>query len=126
MKEWGLDIGSDFEAAASEDIAKHRDRVVTYILSRIILYSPVDTGAFRGNHRVSVGEEDHGSDKENFDTGPGTMSAGLGALTGAAPFTTVYIQNNLPYAERLEDGWSKQNTRGIYSLALNDAKEKFS
>lgn len=125
MKEWGLDLGNVFRENAREEVARKRDQVVLFVLSKIILYSPVDTGAFRGNHRLSFNAYDSSMDAESFPDPQGVISAGISVLNASPAYGVVYIQNNLPYAERLENGWSKQNTMGIYSLALNDAKERF-
>ena len=37
----------------------------------------------------------------------------------------VYIQNNKPYAERLENGWSDQAPQGIYGLTFNFISQKY-
>ncbi|KAA5656825.1 hypothetical protein J471_5157, partial [Acinetobacter baumannii 1032359] len=37
----------------------------------------------------------------------------------------VYIQNNQPYAERLENGWSDQAPQGIYGLTFNFISQKY-
>lgn len=79
--------------------------------------SPVDTGRFRGSWRVG----------QNANTGeaglPPTPSAGGEVYPSPSePIRTnyrtekigedYYLYNNLPYAERLADGWSGQAPAG--------------
>jgi len=42
----------------------------------------------------------------------------MAALSGLEPYTQVFIQTNLPYAERLEQGHSGQAPDGLYELAF--------
>ena len=46
-------------------------------------------------------------------------------LTENAPFTIVYLQNNLPYGTRLEDGWSQQAGQGVYRTAASALRSKY-
>src|SRR3954471_17975360 len=80
-------------------------RVVFEIGSRLTYRSPVDTGRFRSNWYYSLdGAVRTTSQKAD-------KQAGVNGLDGI-PETAVghvhFIQNNLPYARRLEYGWSKQ------------------
>jgi hypothetical protein len=50
--------------------------------------------------------------------GAASMTQALTALASLAPYSIAYIQNNLPYAQRLEDGWSKQAPAGMVALSL--------
>jgi hypothetical protein len=40
-------------------------------------------------------------------------------------YENCYIQNNLPYAERLENGWSKQAPHGMVKITLYELAEKY-
>lgn len=96
-------------------------------LERIINRSPVRTGRFRGNNMVSVGSTDESYDYEKQDkVGRATLAEGDSTIHAVRePFTVIYVQNNLPYAEALEEGHSqKQAPQGIYELAFNDMKEQ--
>ena len=94
-------------------------------LSGVIERSPVDTGAFRGNNRVSVGSPDNSYDESIADrTGDKALSDGfqiIGRIN--KPFDVIYIQNNLPYAETLENGSSQQAPQGVYQITMNNLKE---
>ena len=82
------------------------------IFSAIIGDTPVDTGRARGNWQTSqdtpAGGEVGRVQKEK--TGPATQEAETALLTG---FGLFWLSNNLPYAERLEYGWSKQAPNGM-------------
>lgn len=107
------------------DIATRVRVIAMAMLNEIIVRSPVDTGRFRGNNIVSIGSPVFSQSASVDPTGSSTISAGLNALTGLEPFTVVYIQNNLPYAERLENGWSDQAPGGVYGLAFAGVSEAY-
>jgi len=90
-------------------------------LTGVIERSPVDSGAFRGNHQVSVNVVDPSFDTMNVDkSGEAALAAGTGKIGGArSPYQIIYIQNNLPYSERLEDGYSGQAPQGVYHVTFD-------
>lgn len=101
-------------------------------LTGVIERSPVDTGAFRGNNRVSVGSPDDGYDENASDSLPQGATHGVEAFDEGFQiigqvrdaFGVIYIQNNLPYAEALENGHSKnQAPAGVYAVTFNDLRE---
>lgn len=126
MSAWDLNLSDAFYELSEREMQKKKLEVITYLLTRIIQRSPVDSGAFRGNHRVSVGVIDEESSKSVTDkTGNRTISAGISAASAAKALDSIYVQNNLPYAERLENGYSGQAPQGVYALSLMDAKAHF-
>ena len=107
------------------DIARaaHK-KVVLDAHRKLVMKSPVDTGRFRGNWIVSAGGPS-GTTTALLDGGvrgqpPGGASsaAALSAVGSLAPYSIAYIQNNLPYALRLEHGHSKQAPAGMVALTL--------
>ncbi|QZI68673.1 HK97 gp10 family phage protein [Pseudomonas protegens] len=110
-----------------EDNIKTRVRVIAMaMLGEIVLRSPVDTGRFRGNNIVSIGSPVYAESAAFDKNGGGTLASGLSSLNGLEPFTQVFIQNNLPYAQRLEDGHSKQAPAGIYGVSFNGVSQAYS
>ena len=92
----------------------------------MITRSPVDTGAYRNSHRVSL----NSADKSQVPIG--TNKNGSEALAdGAAKIATLklggmlYVQNNLPYGMKLENGHSKQAPLGVYKLAFLSIVAKY-
>lgn len=107
-----------FITQIENDLVKQARVIAMALLGEIVLRSPVDTGRFRLNNMVSIGTQLFAtSDKVDKD-GAATIAAGQAALTGLKPFTVIYIQNNLPYAEKLENGHSKKAPNGVFGLAM--------
>ncbi|EPC7287010.1 HK97 gp10 family phage protein [Acinetobacter baumannii] len=102
----------------AEDHVKH---IVMDTVQSLVNLSPVDTGAYRASHIVSIGSGDYGIREPETnavqDAAIQAVKIKLGNL--------VYIQNNQPYAERLENGWSDQAPQGIYGLTFNFISQKY-
>lgn len=121
-----------FIKTVEEDLAEKRNTVAAELLQTIIASSPVDEGTFKSNHRVTVDSVDLGYDldaKEDSQIGvvEGTavLARGLSAIDEAkGPYHSVTIQNNLPYAEALENGHSQQAPQGVYITSFNFIREK--
>jgi hypothetical protein len=110
---WALEIDKDW----AEQMGGLRD-AVEYValtgISRIDLRSPVDTGRFRANWTFSIGAPD-----ATVTAKVGSNVAENNAKAQAYPqegFPVAYLQNNLPYAERLEDGYSSQAPSGMVAI----------
>ncbi len=128
---WSMPL-SAFIPQVESEFVKLRNRIAAEALQLLQFGSPVDQGTYRANHRISIGDRDM-----TFELVAGS-SAPRGSLdqqayerevrkllTENAPFTIVYIQNNLPYATRLEDGHSRQAGDGVYALAANSLRERY-
>ncbi|MZY06102.1 HK97 gp10 family phage protein [Acinetobacter pittii] len=109
----------------SLDVVKNVEDQVKKItmdtVQSLVVSSPVDTGAYRASHVVSIGSADYGV------RGPETNAVQDAAIQ-AIKFklgNLVYIQNNKAYAERLEDGWSDQAPLGIYSTTFTYITQKY-
>ena len=109
----------------SVDVVKNAEDQVKKItmdtVQSLVVSSPVDTGAYRASHVVSIGSADYGV------RGPETNAVQDAAIQ-ALKFklgNLIYIQNNKPYAERLEDGWSDQAPLGIYSTTFTYITQKY-
>ena len=90
------------------------------IFSRVILKSPVDTGRFRGNWQVAIGSVPSGTLELDDKTGTATVSKADLKLVGAGAGDTIYLANNLPYAVRLEEGYSTQAPAGMVALTVQE------
>lgn len=93
----------------------------------ILKRSPVDTGRYRGNHRISINTVDERASVLTVsDAGPDDPPTGqeqayatqqiLKAKFGDA----IIITNNLAYAVPLEDGHSGQAPNGVYSQTFEE------
>lgn len=95
-----------------------------FALQQVITRSPIDTGAYRGNHQVSIGKPDNTFDLEAKDLTSAYVKAG-GVISKIKIGNLVYVQNCLPYSLKLENGWSKQAPQGVYSLAFQALANRY-
>jgi len=86
--------------------------------------SPVDKGTFRANWVASIDTIDRSSDlsKTGKDVNEAVTTATAVITNGAKLGTTVYISNAVPYAGKLEDGYSPQAPAGVVAPALTTIK----
>lgn len=108
----------DFSFKALKDADQFTKRVTGNMLRQVVTRSPVDTGAFRSNHRVGVGHVNDKTDKNETDQN-GALTQGLATIAqGGGIGKVVYISNSLPYSLKLENGHSKQAPLGVYALSF--------
>lgn len=91
-------------------------RKATFDLFRaVVLKSPVDTGRFRANWNVSYGTSDVTfSDSINQGRATSEVSKALTLPIGGV----VFLSNGLPYANRLEYGYSQQAPSGMIRTSV--------
>lgn len=127
--------------------AKKLEIVRTVSLSALVdiqRMSPVDQGRFRASHTLSVGAPDESvaqdMDKQKTarkKSGKGTPTSAytsiakqkmvsaqetVAAIANLQRRLTIWISNNLPYANALENGSSKQAPNGVYMIARQRAE----
>lgn len=131
-RQFALEIDAEF-AAMMGGVAKAVQFVGIEGLAMLQERSPVGNpalwkhprphvgGQFRANWLLSIGE----TDGRMFE-GPSPEAASLSAsaiasypLTGDT-FPAINLQNNLPYASRLEDGYSGQAPAGVVGVTVAD------
>ena len=131
---------SAFAQVVEEDLKKRVRVIAMAMLNEIVLRSPVGNpdlwkrppppgyagGRFRGSHIVSIGEPVYTVTTKADPAGGETINRGAIQLSGLEPFTTVFIQTNLPYAERLEDGHSTQAPGGVYAVSFHGVSQAYS
>lgn len=79
--------------------------------------SPVDTGQFRGNWNVSKTVPNFSiTDAAAASRGDSEVQKALALSAGGV----VYLSNGLPYARRLEYGWSGQAPSGMVRLSVRE------
>lgn len=112
---------TEFAVQITSDSEAHLKNIVMDTVQSLVVSSPVDTGAYRSSHIVSIESGDMGvrgpETDANQDAAIQAVKIKLGNL--------IYIQNNQPYAERLENGWSDQAPQGIYSTTFNFISQKY-
>ena len=90
------------------------------LFSRVILRSPVDTGRFRANWQVAIGLMPNGTLSLEDKSGTATVSNATARSAGVKAGDVIYLANNLPYAQRLEDGYSGQAPAGMVGLTVQE------
>ena len=85
---------------------------------KIVVMSPVRDGIFKGSWMSAYGAPEASPDNNIDPTGAsaiGRLKAKLDVLKGG---TVFYFTSNLPYAERLEYGWSEQAPAGMVRVSV--------
>lgn len=82
-------------------------------------------GTLRGNWQIGIDREPAGTIDTTDEDGGSTVAAGNGQLAGFSldRNSDIYISNNLPYAERVEYGWSSQAPQGMVRINVRAFKE---
>lgn len=123
-KGWDLDP-SLFAGMVAEDVGKRLRIISIQLLNEIVQRSPVDTGRFRANNQVSIGSPDYTSTMATDKSGGTTLQQGSAVIAQGQPYSVIYIQNNLPYAEPLENGHSQQAPAGIYAVSFHGVAQAY-
>jgi len=82
--------------------------------------APHNGGRSRANWRPAVNDIDLTTD-ENIKL---DATRAMVTFTGANSGDELNISNNLPYVERLENGYSRQAPQGMVRITVQDVKEK--
>ncbi|MDN5418172.1 MAG: hypothetical protein L0G09_12100 [Acinetobacter sp.] len=117
---------SKFTLQVLRDGSELQRKITAAMLQGVILRSPVDTGAFRSNHRVSIGSVDYTKDFQKIDkSGTTTIADGMAKILSVQLGMRVFISNNLPYSIALENGHSGQAPLGIYSITFQSVTSRY-
>jgi hypothetical protein len=74
-------------------------------------------GRFRGNWQISIAVAASG-EIQGIRSPSETLASGASAVAGFQAGPAIFITNNLPYAIRLEEGWSKQAPQGMVKVSI--------
>lgn len=107
---------------AGNSVAANADRLVRRCAlatdAAVVIATPVDTGRARSNWQVELGQAATGTVDALDKSGQGAISQGKRVIDGYKSGSTLNITNNLPYIERLNDGWSAQAPAGFVEKAV--------
>lgn len=109
MARWSVPIDTIVERTKL-DVATVVRNITFDMFAKVALRSPVDTGRFRANWNVSYGVPDYGT---TLATNQARATAEAQKALTLPVGGVVYMANGLPYAQRLENGWSKQAPVGM-------------
>lgn len=80
-------------------------------------------GSFKNSWAVSFGSEPSNTRRKPDASGSGSLSdKGKLQELNSNPYQRIFIGNDLPYAWRIETGWSKQAPSGVVSVTLQSLK----
>ncbi|WP_116654422.1 HK97 gp10 family phage protein [Pelagibacterium sediminicola] len=97
-------------------------KIALDVFSEVILKSPVDTGRFRGNWQVAIGDVPTGTLEVEDKTGTVTIGKVQAEVLNLKAGDTIYLVNNLPYALPLEYGHSGQAPEGMVRITVQRFK----
>lgn len=97
-------------------------KIALDVFSEVILKSPVDTGRFRGNWQVAIGNVPAGTLEVEDKTGTVTIGKVQAEVLSLKAGDTIYLVNNLPYALPLEYGHSGQAPEGMVRITVQRFK----
>ncbi|EKO7540896.1 HK97 gp10 family phage protein [Salmonella enterica] len=117
MSKFTLDIQT-FVAKAKKNPETVMRAVSLKLFSAIIKSSPVDTGRFRGNWQTTGATQATGLVAGVDPTGNKAVNNASTYIGSAPNWYEFTLTNNLPYAERLEYGWSKQAPTGMIRVNI--------
>lgn len=75
-------------------------------------------GRFRANWQLSIGSPTAGVLDLIDKDGSATIAAHGSVISTAKAGDVIYLVNNLPYARRIEEGWSRQAPVGLVALTV--------
>jgi hypothetical protein len=112
MSGFTLDIKNFVEKAKKnpETVAR---QVSFKLFSAVIKASPVDTGRFRMNWQTAGAVAPSGVIDGTDKGGAAAIGDAASYIFAASDWNEFTLTNNLPYAERLEYGWSNQAPQGM-------------
>lgn len=119
MSKWSIPLDR-LAANATASITDVARKATADVFRAVVLKSPVDTGRFRSNWNVSVAAPDFTfTDSTNSNRGLTEAARALTLPVGGV----VFISNGLPYANRLEYGYSKQAPQGMIRTSVIEFRQ---
>ena len=113
--EQSLSIAVDLE----EDVNAEVRAVGLNLLRGLIRLTPVDTGRAKGNWFVSIVNPSRAIDGQRRQSTAFSEGMIEIALARGRTYPTVTLSNNLPYIERLNDGYSMQAPKKFVETELD-------
>lgn len=111
---------SKWRALTDEALAGVLQGVALKMTSRVILRTPVDTGRLRGNWQVGLNSRPQDLLTAPDKSGRGTTAKAQTTIGRAKARDRISIMNNLPYANPIEDGSSKQAPQGMVKVTVKE------
>lgn len=94
-------------------------KVTLDLFTSVVQKSPVDTGRFKANWNVGTTPNVSFTASTNASRGLSEAQKAIGIPAGGV----VYLSNGLPYARRLEYGYSRQAPAGMVRLSVREFRQ---
>lgn len=114
---FSLDV-SEFAQKTGRDIDTVRKTVALDLFLGIIIQSPVDTGRFRNNWNPSANKPNFRTTESVDKSGSNAIGNVKATIQASNSTDSLHLSNGLPYAQRLEYGWSKQAPSGMVRVNI--------
>lgn len=102
---------------ATVNMSKYHEKTIRGTLMsftrRVIRETPVDTGRLRGNWQSALNVPKDDQLQVQDVSGSGSISNAENTLNKLKLGNIFWFTNNLPYARRIEEGWSQQAPQGM-------------
>lgn len=108
------------ETELEELVKDETDDLVTKIFTKVVDYSPVLRGHFRASWRAKQGGVDTSFIREGGTEESPLPPPSVPNIATGNDLLSVTISNSSPYAELIENGYSKKAPAGVLDVALND------
>ena len=123
---FGIKLDKAFDKILDDQFLPFKQKIAMEALTRVTFKMPVDTGRARGNTIVSLGSMNSEVSEAIDISGSSAISKGASLVfSDRDPFGLVFIQNNLPYIGRLEDGYSGQAPLGMFAVTAQELEVMF-
>lgn len=132
MGDFALDLAK-FTAKVPKRAKQVVDKIGVDLLTSIVLKTTVGNpalwkgpapkgyvgGRLRGNWNTGIGSQ-NGISRRADKTGGAAIARGAVTIRAREPETDIYITNALPYAERVEYGYSTQAPAGMVRVTVTE------
>lgn len=111
-----MSFADDLKKASTlvlKEADEDRKAITIKLFNSVIQDTPVDSGRARGNWQCSQNTPLNNEIDRTDKDGSATKDDMLNVVLSSQPDNTVYLTNNLPYAQRLEFGYSGQAPQGM-------------
>lgn len=140
IREFELEINRWTRERLPEELRLFTIKVASELFRGIVLSSPVGNpalwkgkappgyvgGAFRGNWQVTLGQPATTPISAIDQSGGPTIAKGVAVILQVRPFQTIWLVNALPYALRIEQGWSTQQApSGVVEINIIRVSSRF-
>jgi hypothetical protein len=101
-------------------------KIMIELTTMIIFNTPVLTGRARGNWYTSIGSPSGDvNDAARDPTGGITMVRTISTIVSARMGQTLWLANNLPYINLLEEGYSAKAPAGMVDISIAAIRSKY-